>query len=345
MPACKAPGRSRDDCRGFHLGRAPAPARYGAGRVRPDYGVFAMRLSVVIPTRDRHELLQDCLETLGRQRSPSAGWEVLVIDDGSDDPLRPLVDRAARAGLPVRCERQPQAGLNRARNRGIESSTGEIVAFLDDDTLVAPGWAQAIDDAFGHRGYDALGGRVVLRPEGESQIPRWLTDKRLSYLSAYDLGPSPLDVRAAPLPVGANFAMTRDALDSLGGFRDGLDRVGKELISNGEVELLIRLLDRGGRIVYWPAAEVVHRVPEERLTKGWFRRRAEAQGISDVRMEPLDGQAYTPRLARELVHAGRAIPILGRRLIERRGSFDAELWLIGSRARIAELRRQRRADD
>jgi GT2 family glycosyltransferase len=144
--------------------------------------------------------------------------------------------------------------------------------------------------------------------------------------------------------VGANFAVRRSAFDALGGFRIGLDRIGTELISNGEIELLGRLLDGGGEIVYWPAAEVLHRVPPERLTKDWFRRRAEAQGISDVRLNGPDDTPYTLAVGRELLRAGRAGPILARRLIERRGSFDAELWLTGSLARIGELRRQRSTD-
>jgi glucosyl-dolichyl phosphate glucuronosyltransferase len=268
---------------------------------------------------------------------------VIVVDDGSDEPLAPTVAIAASAGVPARCVWQPKAGLNAARNRGVASARGEIVAFLDDDTLVDPRWLAAIDRAFGDHGCDAVGGRVVLRLESGGELPRWLTEKRLGYLSAYDLGPNARDVHGPPLPVGANFAVRRTALEGLGGFRDGLDRVGRELISNGEFELLRRLLSSGGRVVYRPDAEVVHRVPAERLTKDWFRRRAYAQGVSDVRTDPLDGDPFALRAARETVRAARALPILARRMVEGRGSFDAELWLIACRARVEELQRQRRA--
>lgn len=302
-----------------------------------------MGVSVVIPTRDRPGLLAGCLETLRGQSAPPPGWEVVVVDDGSDEPLQPVVNAARARGLPVACVRQRKGGLNAARNRGVAASRGEIVAFLDDDTLVEAGWARAVHRAFEMRRCDALGGRVVLRTEDGSDLPRWLTEKRLTYLSRYELGPEPREVSAPPLPVGANFAVRRGALDSLGGFRDGLDRIGGELISNGEFELLRRLLGKGGRVLYWPDAEVAHRVPAERLTKQWFRRRARAQGVSDVRTDPLDGTSYARRATREAVRAGRAIPILARRVAERRGSFDAELWLIACRARLEELRRQRGA--
>jgi glycosyltransferase involved in cell wall biosynthesis len=304
-----------------------------------------MRVSVVIPTRDRHALLADCLTTLRDQSRPPGDWEVVVVDDGSDEPLEPLVRRHASDGLPARSVRQAKGGLNRARNRGVAESEGEIVAFLDDDTLVAGGWADALLRGFDARPCEAIGGRVILELERGAELPRWLTEKRLEYLSSYDLGPDPRDIHAPPLPVGANFAVRRDALDAIGGFRDGLDRVGRKLISNGEYELLGRLLRADGRIVYWPAAQVRHRVPAERLTKEWFRRRARAQGVSDVRTTPLNGGAFGRRVVREGIRAGRALPIAARRVVERRGVFDAELWLIACRARVEELRRQRAADD
>jgi glycosyltransferase involved in cell wall biosynthesis len=298
-------------------------------------------MTVVIPTRDRPELLADCLASLDAQTARTGEWEVLVVDDGSDEPLAPVVERAAAEGLPARCLRQDKAGLNAARNRGVSDSSGEIVAFLDDDTLVSPNWAEAVDRGFERSGCDALGGRTILKLEDGGEFPRWLTQGRLGYLSSYDLGDHPRSVSEPPFPVGANFAVRRDALTAMEGFAQGLDRVGNELISNGEFEFLRRLVAGGGHILYWPEAEVAHRVPRERLTKEWFRRRAHAQGVSDVRTNGVAGP-YPLQLAREAVFASRAAPILVKRLIEGRGPFDAEMWLISSRGRLEELRRQRR---
>ena len=299
-------------------------------------------MSVVIPSRDRHTLLADCLATL-RGQEPPGGWEVIVVDDGSKEPLEPAVKRLAAADLPVRCVRQEAAGLNAARNFGVDKASGEIVAFLDDDTIVNPGWVKALDRGFAETGCDAIGGRVVLRFEGGLETPKWLTEQRLLYLSRYDLGDRPRPIVATPFPVGANFAVARTRVLDLAGFQEGLDRVGGELISNGEWELLRRLIGAGGTVLYWPSAEVCHRVPAHRLTKEWFRRRARAQGTSDVLTDPLGPGSYPLRAAREVVRAGRALPILARRLVEGRGSFDAELWVIACQARLSELRRQRSA--
>jgi glycosyltransferase involved in cell wall biosynthesis len=303
-----------------------------------------MRLTVVIPTRDRPALISDCLETLRIQPPPPDGWEVIVVDDGSAQPLGPLVRSVLGDVVPTICVRLEGDGLNAARNSGVEHARGELVAFLDDDTLVANEWAKAIDKAFATTSCDAVGGRVTLGLEGATEYPRWLTERRRSYLSQYDLGDVPVEVVDTSLPVGANFAVRADALAGMGGFRVDLDRSGTELISNGEQELLRRLRDRGGKIVYWPDAAVKHRVPSERLNKDWFRRRARAQGISDVRMRAHDRHPYPIRRLREAARVWRALPILMRRLTEGRGSFDAELWLIDCRARLEELRRERDLD-
>src|SRR5258708_7863844 len=124
------------------------------------------KLSVVIPTRDRPERLRECLRTLALQRSAPEQFEVLVIDDGSIPPLSESLADASLLELPVRFIRQQPGGLNAGRNRGAHEAAGEILAFLDDDILVDPGWCAAVLTAFGDPSCDAVGGRVLLRLEG-----------------------------------------------------------------------------------------------------------------------------------------------------------------------------------
>jgi hypothetical protein len=117
------------------------------------------------------------------------------------------------------------------------------------------------------------------------------------------------------------------------------------LISNGETELFHRVLATGGRIVYWPAATVEHRVPRERLTQEWFRERALAQGASDVLTEATgprtDAVIRCLLLARETVRMIGDLPDLLRHLARERRRFDFALWLAYARGRRAEIRRLR----
>src|SRR5205823_5503523 len=148
--------------------------------------------------------------------------EVVVVDDGSDTDMSILVAEVADVGaLAMHCERQPATGLNGARNRGATVSSSDVLAFLDDDTLVSPGWARALMTAFDSHPCAGVGGRVELKLAGPE--PAWLPSRR-NYLAEYDLGPEPVWLDREPVPVGANCAVRRSEFERIGGFRVGLDR-------------------------------------------------------------------------------------------------------------------------
>jgi glycosyltransferase involved in cell wall biosynthesis len=100
-------------------------------------------LSVIIPTHNRGSLLLRAVEALLIQAGDIDDQvEIIVVDDGSTEPLRePLADLASQYGLSdqVRYFYQAQRGPAAARNRGIVEATGEIVLFLGDDIIAAPG--------------------------------------------------------------------------------------------------------------------------------------------------------------------------------------------------------------
>jgi glycosyltransferase involved in cell wall biosynthesis len=300
---------------------------------------MSVRLSVVIPTRGRPDRLWACLATLAAARPPEGGWEVVVVDDGSERPLeeqvRPL---AAGDGPAVRFARQAPSGLNAARNRGALEARGQVIAFLDDDTLVDRDWARAMSAAFADPGCDAVAGRVVLRLEDAA--PRWLTPKLRRYLAEYDQGELARPVHGDPVPVGANCAVRRGAWSSAGGFAAGLDRAGTSLLSNGDTEFFRRLLARGATIRYVPEARVEHCVGAERLTRQFFGRRAYAQGASDALLTvAATGRAGS--LVRETVRAGRSAPIAARGVIEGRGVTTARFWIQYCRGRMSVIRARR----
>lgn len=289
------------------------------------------RLSVIIPTRDRPELLRDCLQTVQRQRVVDDRLEVVVVDDGSERELGPVIE-SAPGQVPVRLVRQDPEGLNPARNRGAEAAAGDLLAFVDDDTLLASSWAEAVLAAFEHRACAGMAGRVKLRFEGDA--PSWVARPQREYLAEFDLGERPRWLDQGPVPVGANCAVRRSELDRVGGFRPGLDRVGGSLVSNGDVEFFRRLRRLGGRLRYEPGAQVAHRVGAERLTREFFRRRAYAQGVSDALLAAEDGPPWVVRVTREGWRCGRTAPVLARGLLTGQGSMNALQWASYCRGRL-----------
>lgn len=304
-----------------------------------------MKLSAIVPTHNRPDVLERCLETLQSQDADSRDFEVVVVDDGSEVDVPALVSRvAARGPIPMRCERQELGGLNRARNRGVAASHGEVLAFLDDDTLVSAGWASALLRTFSEFPCAGIGGKVELALEAPA--PPWLA-ARAYYLAEYDLGPESRWLRGEPhsggdpLPVGANCAVRRREFDRLDGFRSGLDRIGGSLVSNGDTDFFRRLRASGGRMRYEAQASVLHCVPRERLTLRYFAKRSYAQGISDELLFA-DPRPYSWR--RRLGRARFAVAglkMLGNDMLHGRGYaigwFHTHYWA----GRFAAYRRQR----
>jgi glucosyl-dolichyl phosphate glucuronosyltransferase len=305
-----------------------------------------MKLSAIVPTHDRPDALRACLDTLAEQDIDPGHLELVVVDDGSDADIGTVVDDVARRSrVRMRCERQPLGGLNAARNRGAAAAAGDVLAFLDDDTLVSPGWARAMSTAFERHPCAAVGGKVELALAGPA--PSWLAGMRY-YLAEYDLGTDPHWLEGDPVPVGANCAVRRDDFDRLGGFRPGLDRIGDSLVSNGDTEFFRRLRAAGGRMRYEPDAQVRHCVPADRLTVEFFLRRHYFQGVSDELLFVLEaGDVPTPRrLAQISRDFGRRLGPLTetviKDLLRGRGTVNARFFASYWRGRASALARNSR---
>jgi glucosyl-dolichyl phosphate glucuronosyltransferase len=294
-----------------------------------------MRLSAIVPTHNRPVALRQCLETLRVQEIAPSAFEVIVVDDGSSSDIGAVVAAVSDHGpIEMRCERQPLTGLNGARNRGVSVARGEVLAFLDDDTLVSQGWAAALLRAFEAHPCAGVGGRVELQLAGPA--PDWLAS-RSYYLAEYELGSEsrwlsgdPAD-DGDPFPVGANCAVRRSEFDRLQGFRPGLDRIADSLVSNGDTEFFRRLRAAGGRLRYEPGASVLHCVPADRLTVEYFAKRHYAQGVSDELLLTIGGEPASWRRRLQLARsvAGGA-KMLCKDVLRRRGTvmgrFEVNYW-------------------
>lgn len=96
-------------------------------------------LSVIIPTYNRKEILDKCLEALFKQTCSNSNFEIIVIDDGSHDGTDNIVKAALeRSPVEVKFFKQENKGPAAARNAGIKSARGEIVLFIGDDIIASP---------------------------------------------------------------------------------------------------------------------------------------------------------------------------------------------------------------
>jgi glucosyl-dolichyl phosphate glucuronosyltransferase len=240
-------------------------------------------VSIVICTYNRAAEVGRALDAVLAQRD-APPHEVIVVDNNSTDATRDVIEARARTSPHLRYVFEGRQGLPYARNAGIAAVRAPIVAFTDDDIIVAPDWVASIARAFDRfPDADMIGGRVLPRWPGGGP-PAWLTPKQLAPLALQDKGDAPLFVdrdNAAPCLIGANFAFRRSAFEKAGLFDS-------EYTRTQDREIQIRLWKAGGRGVYVPDLVTHVDVPADRLTKDYFRLWYTRAGRFHSRMGLLD---------------------------------------------------------
>jgi glycosyltransferase involved in cell wall biosynthesis len=173
-------------------------------------------ISVILPTRDRPQMLASALRCIIAQHlRPS---EVIVIDDGSPGVAAGVVDRIGLdARLPIQALEGPRAGPGAARNVGLQAARGSLVAFLDDDDLWFPDKLARQAEWFARRPTLGVAGTRCLRRTAICELPRPSSrpPRRLRLISQSAL------VRANRLSTSSVVAR-RECLAECGGFNESL---------------------------------------------------------------------------------------------------------------------------
>lgn len=119
-----------------------------------------MRFSVVIPTYNRSKKLEDCLQALFHQDYEKSNYEILVIDDGSqDDTISRLTELQKKSPVPLMFFSQTNQGQGKARNKGIAQARGEIILLLGDDIIATQDLMKEHDRI--HRAYEEENAAVL----------------------------------------------------------------------------------------------------------------------------------------------------------------------------------------
>lgn len=196
-------------------------------------------------------------------------------------------------------------GLSGARNTGLAAATADIVAFLDDDARADAGWLENLARWYVDPRVLGAGGAVD---------PTWDGGRPAVFPEEFDwvVGCSyrGMPDTASPVrnPLGANMSFRRTVLSEVGGFRNGIGRIGTLPLGCEETELSIRVRTEapGSVLMYDPEARVRHRVPAARGRWRYFRRRCWAEGRSKAVVSDLVGAR--DGLSSERAHALRTLP-------------------------------------
>jgi len=260
--------------------------------------------SIIIPTYARPRQLSICLQALTRLAYPPHCFEAIVVDDGSENPLKDVVE-PFRHQLNVILLSQPNAGPATARNTGAAKARGKFLAFTDDDCTPAPDWLKTMAKRFAATPDCAIGGRTLNRlPDNPfSTASQILIDYLYNYYN--------YDHNQAHFFASNNLAMPKDRFHEIGGFDTTFPCAAGE-----DRELCDRWLNHGCRMIYAPEVLVWHshsltccKFWKQHFSYGrgayFFQQAHVRHGYNRIRLEPLSfylnlmrapfGQTRSPR--------------------------------------------------
>lgn len=256
-----------------------------------------MDVSVIVCaySLERYRHLLDTIESLVHQLHPVG--EIIVVIDKNTALYRQMASDATVYGWHnVKLKfNEELSGVSHARNVGIKESSGDIIAFIDDDAIVDPKWVQTIVGSFAS---DAHVGVVT-----GSTVPRWESDgswlpKELYWMisCSYVTAATTYEVERV---FAMNMAVKRTVLDRVGLFDERLGLVGKKWIGGEDTELVWRVSKSGFKILCNPDAKVFHAIPEKRLRIGALLKRAFAGGTSEGHMIKVARHRVSPTTRRQ----------------------------------------------
>lgn len=253
-------------------------------------------ITVALCTWNRSQLLDLTLGEMYHLTIPAGvSWELIVVDNGSTDDTEVILSKH-RDGLPLRRVLEARQGLSHARNRAIEEAAGELIVFTDDDVLVDPGWLAAYHEAQGVWPEAFFFGGVI-EPLFTVAAPAWVLrnlDALEGPFAIRRLGDTVRKLGDDEAPFGANMGFRSSAIKSLT-FDPQLGRIGNNLLSGEDSEMIDRLKSRGAIGVWVGTARVRHLVPASRLTLDFIRNWYEWGGRTNARIDAL-GQSRPAKL-------------------------------------------------
>ncbi|PIQ89480.1 MAG: hypothetical protein COV72_02945 [Candidatus Omnitrophica bacterium CG11_big_fil_rev_8_21_14_0_20_42_13] len=210
-------------------------------------------ISIVIPTRNRASWLNDCIQHLLKQEYDN--FEIVVVDSSTDEVTKTVISQKYPQiryfFLPNGLNKRPES-----KNIGIKHAKGEIVAFIDDDSLVQDGWLKACAESYTSDNIGAAGGLIIDKNVENSEGYSSEAIGRLTYNGTRigNFFKDPGRIIEVDHLRGCNMSFKKSALVKAGGF--DINYTGSNVLE--ETDLCIKIKKLGYKILFNPKMAVIH---------------------------------------------------------------------------------------
>ncbi|MFC2025808.1 glycosyltransferase [Chloroflexota bacterium] len=243
------------------LGSARARVDYpDTGHIRVHWPVSGDKVSIIIPTKDKVDILKTCLNSIFEQTT-YPNYEILLIDNQSteEETQKYYESLSTHPNLKI-IHYDKQFNYQKMNNMGVQHASGNVFIFLNNDTeIIEPDWLEELV-GWAERLKVGVVGTKLLRPDGKIQHAGIIIGLGGHGSHVFEggeegtYGPfgSSEWYRDYQAVTGACMAVRREVFESLGGFDEAYQ------VGYGDIDLCLRAYDAGFRIFYTPYARVIH---------------------------------------------------------------------------------------
>ena len=238
--------------------------------------MYPFKISVIICTYNGAAYIQQTLDSLSKQSIPFADYEVLIINNNSNDETPQLIEEYIQNNPVVnaRCEVEFSPGLSFARNKGIEEAKGEYIVYIDDDAIASPTFLEGHLEIYSSHSDAMAGGGKILPQYPVGKEPLWMTPYVMGLYSLCDMGEEMIPFHKK-YPVGCNMSFHLESIKNTGGFNTDINYRSDEKFVFNNLNKLKK------KIYYNPKALCHHIIPEVRLSDEGIIKISKIVGIGE----------------------------------------------------------------
>jgi succinoglycan biosynthesis protein ExoM len=242
-------------------------------------------IDVCIASYKRPQLLAKLLASIAVQKLPEGiSLAVIVVDNDPAGTARDAAENAMNSGLPLRYFMQPQKNISLTRNMGVANSSGDYIAFIDDDEHAESSWLNNLYETLHQYQADVVFGPVI--GEFPPHAPSWLAKGRFFDRERYQTGTS-VGIRGT-----GNVLLRFEAIQNK---QTPFDP--KYGLTGGEdADFFRQMLEKGCKFVWCDEALVWEVIAPERMTASWLIRRAfwGGQVFAEIYVKPRPAMKKIP---------------------------------------------------